>query len=64
MKSVDVDRGRYQEGRCIVDVSDWGFTPEIGPRSGLDGDRLVIGQGGWKIAKDLAFRDGYGGHME
>ena len=50
MKSVDVDRGRYQEGRCIVDVGVWGFAPEIGPRSGADGDRLFIGHGVWKIA--------------
>ena len=57
MKSVDVDRDRYQEGRCIADVSDWGFTPEIGSRFGVDGDRLVIGHGDWKIAGDFVFRD-------
>ena len=48
MKSVDVDRDRYQEGRCIVDVSARGFMPEIGPRSSVDSDRLVVGHGGWK----------------
>jgi hypothetical protein len=65
MKFVDVDRGRYQQGRCIVDVSDRGFAPEIGPRSGVDRDRLVIGNGGWKITRDLVFRDGSDGrHME
>jgi len=62
MKFLDVDWGRYQEGRCIADVSVWGFAPEIGPRSGTDSDRLVIGHGGWKIARDLVFRDGR--HME
>ena len=64
MKSVDIDRGRYQEGRCIADVSDRGFAPEIGPRSSVDSD-LVIGHGGWKVARDLVFRNGSDGrHME
>ena len=65
MKSVDVDRGRYQEGWCIVDISDRGFAPEIGARPGVDSDRLVIGHGRWKIARDLVFiRDGSDGrHM-
>ena len=62
MKSMDVDRGRYQEGRCIVDVSVRGFPPEIGPRSSMDSDRLVIGYGRWKIARYFVFRDGR--HME
>ena len=62
MKSVDVDRDRYQEGRCIVDVSARGFAPEIGPRSSVDSDRLVVGHGGWKIVRVLVFRDGR--HME
>ena len=62
---MDVDRVRYQEGRCIADVSGRGFAPEIGPRPGVDSDRLVIGNGGWKIARDLVFRDGSEGrHVE
>jgi hypothetical protein len=65
MEFVDVDRGRYQEGRCIADVGVWGFAPEIGPRSSVDGDRLLIGHGGWKSARDLVFRYGSDGrHME
>jgi len=61
---VDVDRDGYQEGRCIADVSDRGpgFAPEIGPRSGVEGDRLVIGHGGWKIARGFVFSDRR--HME
>ena len=65
MKFVDIDGSRYQLGRRIVNVGVGGFTPEIGLRSCVDGDRLVIGHGGWKIASDLAFKDGSGGrHME
>ena len=65
MKFVDVDGSRYQAGRRIVSVAVGWFTPEIGLGSCVDGDRLVIEHGGWKIARDLAFRDGSGGrHME
>jgi len=60
MKSVDIDGSRYQAGRSIVSVDVGGFTPEIGFRWCVDGDRLVIGHSGWKIASDLVFRDGYG----
>ena len=63
---MDVDWGRYQEGRCIADVSDRGFAPEIGPRSGVKSDRLVIGHGGWKITRSFVFSDirSEGRHMK
>lgn len=61
MKFVDVDGSGYQAGWRIVNIGVRGFTPEIGLRSCIDGDRLVIDQGGWKIARDLVFRDGSGG---
>ena len=62
---MDVDRNRYQERRCIADVSDRRFAPEIGPWSGVDSDRLFIDHGGWKIARDLVFSDGSEGrYME
>lgn len=65
MESVDVDWGRYQQGRCVVDLSERGFAPEIAPRLGVDSDRLVIGHDGRKIARDLVCRDGSEGrHME
>lgn len=52
-------------GRRIVNVDVRGMTPEIGLRSCVDGDRLVIGHGNWKIARLLVFRDGSdGGRME
>lgn len=57
MKFVDVDRSRYQEGRCIVDISVCAVAPEIGSRSGVECDWLVIGHGSWKIAGNLVFRD-------
>ena len=65
MKFVDIDRSRYQDGRHIVSVDVGGFTPEIGLGSCVDDDRLVIGHGGWKIARDLVFKDGsVGRHIE
>ena len=57
---MDVDGSRYQAGRRIVNVGVRGFTPEIGLRSCVDGDWLIIDQGGCKIARDLVFRDGSG----
>lgn len=65
MEFVDIDRTRYQHGRCIVDISVRGFAPEIGLRSGADGDRLVISHGGWQIVRTLVLGDGSGRrHME
>ena len=62
---MDIDGGGYQEGRRIVGVGARGFTPEIGFRSCVDGDQRVIGQGGWEIARDPIYRDGFDGrHMK
>ena len=60
MEFMDIDGSGYQAGRRIVNVGVGGFTPEIGFRSCVDDDRLVIGDGGWKIARDLVYRDGSG----
>ena len=61
MKFVDVDGSRYQVVRHIVNVSVGWFMLEIGVRSCIDSDWLVIEMGSWKITRDLVFRDGSGG---
>ena len=57
---MDIDGSRYQAGRRIVIVDVRGFTPETGRRLRVDDDRLIICNDGWKIARDLIFRDGFG----